>query len=50
MYPNKWLILNRIINVRNSWKYLTVCKQMSTGSFKNFTFKLCVNQSYISCV
>ena len=36
------LILNS-----NTWNHLTVCKQMSTGSFKNVTYKLFVYTSHI---
>ena len=31
----------------NTWKYLTVCKQISYGLFKNFTDKLFVYKLYI---
>ena len=32
----------------NTWNHLTVCKQMSSGSFKNnATYKLFIYKSYI---
>ena len=31
----------------NIWIHLTVCKQMSSGLFKNTTYKLFVYKSYI---
>ena len=31
----------------NTWNHLPVCKQMSSGLFKNVTYKLFVDKSYI---
>ena len=31
----------------NIWKHWTMCKRMSSDSFKNFTYKLFVCKSYI---
>ena len=40
---NEWIMLNE-----NTWKHLTVCKQMSSCSFKNnVTDKLFAYKSYI---
>ena len=38
---NKWLILNRIISVREK-NHLPVCKQMSFGLFKKVIYKICI--------
>ena len=40
-------MLNWIINISNTWIHLTVCKEMSSGSFKNITYTLFVYKSYI---
>ena len=31
----------------NTWNQLTVCKQMSSGSFRNVIFRICVHRLYI---
>ena len=32
------------------YNHLTVCKQMSSGLFKNVIYKLCIYKSYIVCI
>ena len=31
----------------NTWNYLTVCKQMSSGLFKNVIYEMCLQIIYI---
>ena len=31
----------------NTWNHLTVCKQMSSGLFKNIIYKMCLQILYI---
>ena len=44
-FKNK--ITNKLLNYKSYLKPLTVCKQISCGSFKNVTDKLCIYKSYI---
>ena len=36
-----------LVYYRNTWNHLTVCKQMSSGSFKTVIYKLFFYKSYI---
>ena len=40
LHTNYWL-------TNNMYNYWTVCKQMSSGSFKNVIYKLCIDKSYM---
>ena len=31
----------------NTWNHLTICRQMSSGSFKNVNYKLCIYKLYV---
>ena len=42
--PTNYWLTNHMYN------HLTVCKQMSSDSFKNVIYKLCVYKSYIICI
>ena len=36
---------------RNTWNHLTICKEMSSGAFKNIINKLCIYKIiYIQCM
>ena len=47
LWGNKWLILSRIICIKNKWNHLIVCQKLSTVSFKNVINKICLEIIYL---